>query len=346
MFHLFNKIYIAKLSELDSKKNSIIVSTSHDSLHYVDHLGTLKYAAVTFDSLIADHFNNDLESFWQFLLEFKDKLILYVDSDVGLRLKLMLWRNIFQSELTDVAAFNIYLGDFEGESLRAFRRHSLDISKFGYAVEETCVEFTTFSKLFNKTPRVILIQEMDKSQLGIDYLIPYFILGDEDNSLRKELLKRVKRITWETWIDEYIQLKYELLTGVFDINKIDPEIVPQLGKLKEAISNSPLLSWLLDNDINVDNVSYIRNKYNQEIFLTCWERYYEARGVQEDMREVTNLIYSDDYETLIQRDIDSGYGCVYASAAFENKCNRIFISYCYDLIRNNKITELKQYQLR
>jgi len=76
-----------------------------------------------------------------------------------------------------------------------------------------------------------------------------------------------------------------------------------------------------------------------------WTQIYAMYSGEEKMDDLNELVNNDEYEKLLWRDIDRGFGCTYTGEMFKEKSNHVFATYCYNIARSNDTSALASYRL-
>jgi hypothetical protein len=343
MFHLTNKSYLEYDFKFTLQYPYAVASDRWSEHPLVDVNHEAAKQEPSFPELLENEYENDLE-------KKTHKFVLYVDPDTFLNLQIQYWKSLYKGISLEDTYF-LYKTYVESVRLNSYifmesqwEPASMAWSKENILSEVKLVDFTKFKLMFNKVESVKAIENMDKRRVSFEYLlIDYF--ADENSPYRLELLDRVKKLTWDNWLDELEHLKYEILSGALDAHKLDPNIETNVGSIEEGLSKSDILSWTVDPLFN-ENVDYIRQTYDHRIFVPCWQRLADQWGVgYDDMDELNELINSDNYEELLRRDIARGYGCSYTRTRFMNKANQVLATWCYERVRQGDIPILKRFSL-
>jgi hypothetical protein len=298
------------------------------------------------DSYLATVEGNDIEGVWKSLLirsGDEHKFILYVPHEDFTKLIIGYWKSIFVDfKVTDAfKLYNTYL-----TSLSLYNLLDWSISRYNYNLYSNDIKLTKvkFTELFDSIDASDAI-ELAKPTPSIEYLICNYMQGYSNWDI--ELFNIIKSLTWKNWMDEILHLRYEILSGTIDANKIDPSLNANTENLMSKLKKSALLKWTVDPDITPDAIEYFRTSYTDTtIFERCWKALYDTWGVEEDMTELNQLINNDQYTKLLDRDIARGYGCSYTRTRMMNKCNQTFVTYCYDIKRNSHEEELQGFKLK
>ncbi len=350
MFHLVNRTYL----EYDFKftvRYPYLVASERWTTHPIINANPLTAEVEpTFEELLEKSYNNDLDGFWNSLVNKNDKLVLYVDPFTFTRLQVQYWKSIYPG-ITVENCYFLYTTYIESVRLGSyfFMDSNWDPKNEQWNKDNVLSEVKrlpkeAFSELFEKEPEVAAIKAMDKRKLSFEYLLlDYFSEGG--SKFKEELLNRIKVLTWENWLDELEHLKYEILSGNIDASKLDPTIETPVGGVEEGLAKSKILSWTVDPLFN-NNIDYIRQTYDHNIFIPCWQRLADQWGIgYDDMDELNEMINNDDYEGLLLRDIGRNYGCSYTRTRFMTKANQVLTTWCYEQVRNQNVEALKPFKL-
>jgi hypothetical protein len=346
MFHIANKVYLEVDYKFESDYPSIVASSRWASHPITMSKKEVLFQVKSFEHLLETRFDNDIEKFWTYLFTHKDKLVVYLDPATLKKLMTQYWISIFEDTFKFDDFYLMIQSWYESIRLRGYLttddRYWADPEVLQQMAKPTMREA---KKLFDETSISQAIVNSDKTTISFEYLLADF-LADHTSEYKDELMKRIKFMTWDNWLDELDHLKYELLSGALDARSIDPTINPRVGYIEEEFSKSAILSWVVDLDFRHD-IEYIRRKYDYKIFDPCWTLLAKTVGVEyDDMSELNKMINEDRYEELLFRDIERGYGCNYTRTRFMNKCNQMFSMYCYVCHRENTPEKLAPFKIR
>jgi hypothetical protein len=266
-------------------------------------------------------------------------------------LQIEYWKSIFEDLSVDDAHF-LHTSYVESRRLVAYNniigqwdRTSNTWSRANILSEVDFIDKDSFVELYNSIERSPVLTAMDKTSIGVEYLLADYF-GDNETPYKSALFDRIKFLTWDNWIDELEHLKYEILSGTIDAGKLDPTINTTVGNVEEELAKSEMLSWTVDPLFRED-VDYIRSAYDPAIFVPCWAKLAEVWGHDyDDMEELNTLINADDYEALLERDIARNYGCSYTSTRFMNKANQSFATWVYECVRKGKTSDLSTFRIK
>lgn len=299
----------------------------------------------SFEELIKIYFDNKIEKFWEKLYNFDNKIICYLRPDDVIKLQIQYWKSIFRfANVNDI--YLLHKSWIESVRLRSFISTTAhDHRQFYTRQWIKILTFDDFKKLYDETEICnFLKNDIQLEKLSFEYLLADFLYNGSSSKMKEEMLNRVKLITLDNWRDEIEQLKLETIFGFLDINQVDSQIKPEIGTIENQLKNSKTLKWMVDDNFDSDP-SYIKSHYNYLDFVEQWRRIYEIWGGTEDMREINDLIIEEKWETLLYRDIDRNFGCLFTFELFKDKSNQIFGTYLYQKKRENKTDDLYPYKL-
>ena len=353
MFHLFNKVYLEYDFKFEQTYPYIVASERWTTHPMIVTKSEAKFLAPSFEELLTKNFNSDMEKFWEYLYKHDEKLIIYVDVNTFNKLIITYWKSIFdkiplngdlhflhKTYIESVRLMNYYgvIGQWDISQTKSVRSNIFNEINFLDQVHIDTI--SNGVKISN-----FLRNEVSKRKISFEYLLmDYF--ADKATPYKDELLDRVKFLTWDNWLDELEHLKYEILSGNIDAKKIDPTINTKVGNVEEELKKSDILKWTVDPQFGKD-ANYIRINYDYKIFDQCWTKWADAWGVPyDDMDELNEMINTDQYENLLMRDINRGFGSSYTRTRFMTKANQVLTTWAYDLIRNNQTGELSKFKLK
>lgn len=363
MFHITKRVYIDTDFRATQHYHFIIASSRWHKHPITTANQFLDSQHDDFDALLEAEYGGELEHFWQALLLEERKLMIYLEPQVILRLQIQYWKSIFP-EITDEALYRLHASYVEAMRLRAYAGglaqwdpgSNCSRVNDGVLLEQTLLTPQEFKTLADTITPSAVLQAMDRTQVGFEYLLAgNYAAGGTDAEVKTELLERVKYISWDNWTEELYHLRLEILSAGQDIAKLDPSVRLKRGSIEAAIRHSKLLSWTLDPQLD-QGAQYIRDTYDYAIFLTLFDRvaYLSGDISQENvvqvenaflMKEVADLLYSDDYAGLLERDIARGFRVSYCTDRFLAKTNYVFATWVYEMIRQNQGEQLRPYRL-
>jgi len=352
MFHIANKIYL----EYDYKFHQqypYIVASERWSKHPITiSKSPLVSQVSSFEELLLNNYNNDIENFWTDLLNREGKIVVFLDPQTVTKLQFQYWKSIFQDSITLENLHLLHTSWIESMRLTGY----FDLVGTWDPGTESWTRSNAYTELpiptlqesqslYNSTTVSPTLRNMNKTTLSLEYLLADYLYNP--NTIYKQvLMEKIKKFTWDNWMDELMHLRYEVLTGNLDLTSIDRNLNISVGNIEQQLSTSNILKWVVDPAFNRDNVEYIRSTYDHQIFNPCWDKTYELwSGGDENMAELNDLINTDQYEELLNRDIARGFGCSYTAKTFYTKSNLVFSTYCYQKKREGKTEDLSNFAL-
>jgi hypothetical protein len=309
-------------------------------------------SANNFNTLLANQYDGDRENFWSDIISKDGNFVVFLDVDTVTALQIQYWSSIFSDSLTVTDMHKLHTSWVESRHLEArFNRvGSWDntTSTWSRPNAYTDLKFLTVAEiqtLIDENPPSAVLMAMDKNKVSFEYLLADYLV-DAESPYKTELVERIKFLTWDNWLDELDHLKYEILSGTIDAGKLDSNLNITIGNIESELAKSNILNWTIDPAFGND-IDYIRSTYNPSVFMTCYAKLAEVWEHQyDDMVELSTLINSDQYEQLLERDINRNYGCSYTRTRFLSKANQVFATYCYIKRRENTTGDLAPFMLR
>lgn len=351
MFHISRKLYLEYDFMFAPTYPSLLVSERWATSPMADDTDLDGDVVPSLDVLLTEKFDGKLEKFWEYVLNKDDKFIVYIEPETMIRLQVQYWKSIFERPPTPEDIHFLYTTYVESVRLMAYfkihghwdPRHD-DWVRTNVLSEVEQLSLEEITEIYEEMPFSPAIAHVDKRSLSIEYLMMDFF-ADRKTPYKEELLRRVKAMSWDNWMDELEHLKYEILSGTINVDRLDPNIDTSVGNVEEQLKKSDLLSWTVDPMFNED-VEYIRAAYDYKIFYPCWYGVASIWGEGfEDMSELNELINNDRYEELLMKDVERGFACAYTRTRFLNKANQTLAAWCYDRVRNGKSKELAKFKL-
>jgi hypothetical protein len=346
MFHLFNSVYLHFDFNFEpAGKDFILASDIYGNKPMITVQNNEVYQSQpSFEDLIKYPFNGDEENFWTNLIARNKKVVVYVNPSQLYKLQTKYLKSIFKhASIQDL--HRIHVSFIESTRLRSYFEASTgpDIRKHKTLTTINPLSLEQFEELYNSTEVSKALQSLDKTTLSFEYLLADYVYN-KNSQYKSALLAKSEVMIWDNWFNELEYLRYETIFGSLDLNKLDPNIELGIGTIEEALAQSELLKWIVDPDFAY-NREYIKTNYDYKTFSSLWDKIYSLYGVSEDMSETNELINTDMYEELLNRDINRGFGCTYTGEMFKEKANHVFASYCYNIARTNDTSSLAPYRL-
>lgn len=316
----------------------------------------------SFEEILAENYQGSLDNFWKKLISIsmEKKYTVYVDSQVMIRLMLQFWKSIFKEPSVD-ALFRLYNFSILDNKLKSFLikdDRTKDKSKFNESIYYLSKE--EFLKIYENTPRIECLMELDKSILGFEYLVAnYYATG---TIKYKDCFEdRIGELAWLSWFDDIQILRSELLTGFYNLNKLLPDLNLNLDEpvsIEQTILNNKYLAWMIDPKFRIDNKAYIIQKYGKKAFNDLNEYMFKATDQKSDGKTITdnqmffnyqvsltNFVFDGRFDELVKDEIANGFGSQIINNHLQHKVNQLFVSYVYDKARSNEFDSLQEYEL-
>lgn len=345
MFHLFNSVYLQFDFNFEpAGKDFILASDIFGNKPMITVQDNEVYESQpSFEDLIKYSFIGE-EHFWTSLIARNKKVVVYVKPSQLYKLQIKYLKSIFNhASIQDL--HKIHVSFVESTRLKSYFEASTgrDMRKQKTLTSINPLSLEEFEELYNSTEVSKALQNLDKTTLSFEYLLADYIYN-KNSKYKSALLAKSEVMMWDNWFNELEYLRYEILFGALDVNKLDPNIELSIGTIEEALAQSELLKWIVDADFAY-NREYIKANYDYKTFSSLWDAVYSLYGVSEDMSETNELINKNMYEELLTRDINRGFGCTYTGEMFKEKSNHVFATYCYNIARSNNTSVLAPYRL-
>jgi len=344
MFHIFKKVYLEYDYKFEHKGDFITASSRLNEYPMQVSSNEVLGQYRSFESMLDEKFESSVESFWAYLYGYQgnSKLVVFVSPDIMTQLQVQYWKHIFSDSIDAASVFKLHTSWVETVRLYSYmesyrNKNLLEQAEFKNEYE--------ISQLFNNVEDSVTLLAIDKSTVSFEYLLADYMANNR-SKYKTELFKKIEFLTWDNWVDELEHLKYEILSGNIDAEKLDPTIKTPLGGVEGGLKKSKFLSWTVDPRFK-EGTEYIRATYPYTTFDPCWVKLAEVWSHEyDDMSEVNYMINHDDYPGLLLRDIARNYGCSYTRTRFMDKCNQVFATYCYDRHRKGSTKDLSKFILR
>lgn len=348
MFHLFKRAYLEFDYKLDTiGYKFIMASSAFESLPMGAHLSDVCLLPLSqdFETMLSTHFENDVDKFWLYMYEKDHKVIAYFDERVVEKLLIQFIKSIFQYS-NEQSTYLLYKSIVESVRVRS-RIQTTAPDQRSFLIRKTfkIKSFDDFKLIYDAQPVSNFLRNViNKSDISFEYLLPDYFCNGNSSLYKDEVLARVRLISIDNWRDEIEQLKLETIFGFLDMDQVDSNLQMSIGNIEEQLIQSNMLKWMVDDNFSADP-QYIKDNYNYLDFVEQWRRVYEIWGGTEDMREVNDLIMAENWELLLERDIQRNFGCLYTFELFREKSNQVFATFCYRMKRQNNLDALAPFKL-
>lgn len=353
MFHIVNKTYF----EYDFKFSHQYPFTAASS-RWTEHPllvsnQEIHFEAPSFEALLEEEFDNDIEKFWESVVSKEGKYIYYLAPNRIVELQIQYWRSILKSDPSVETIYFLHKTWVESTRLNAYNHSTNSWSiggtervLHGVLSEVNFLSFEEIQVLYDRNPPSETLKKINLNKVSFEYLLLDYFARETKSSYKPEFIRRLKIMAWDNWIDELEHLKYEILSGTVDAGKLDPNLDVKVGNIEEELAKSDILSWTVDPFFKEDP-TYIRETYDHRVFIPCWQRLADAWDLgYEDMEEYNELINQDEYEALLMIDVERGYGSSYTRTRFMDKANQVLSTWCYQMVRDENVAALKPFMLR
>lgn len=345
MFHLFNSVYIDFDFRFEPMgKDFILASDIFGNMPMVIVQNNEAYKSrPSFEDLIKQSFSGDKETLWKDLIARSKKVVLYVKPEKLYELQIEFFKSVFKyAECKDL--YKMHVSFIESIRLQShYELRDKDFRKQTILNTIHPLQYSQFEEIYNNTEISKTLQRIDKTTLSFEYLLADYIYNSS-TKYKHALLSKIEVMTWDNWLDELEQLKYEIIFGSLDLNRLDANLNFEIGNIEEQLSNSDTLKWVVDRNFT-HNRKYIKSTYNYKMFDPLWKDIYEIYAGQEKMDDLNELINTDQYEEILWRDINRGFGCIFTGEMFKTKSNQVFATYCYKVARSENKDELAPFRL-
>lgn len=364
MFHLFNKTYLDFDFRFNSQHDSLIASSQciKDPLLYevMGFKPDIVKKASNLKELLDENFKGSLEKMWKHIFERgqNNRFTIYLDSNDYLRLQCIFWKSIF-SKLDVKSAYKLYefhIQDLKVKSL--LKVGSIHKSVREYLDQVEIAGREEFTEYWNQAEHSQFLKSLDPKSLSFENLFSSFFL-EKNEKVREAFQKKLKTICWKLIVEEIQILKADVVKGIYDYIQVDLEKKEsvtngqyEISDVVNLIQANPQYLWLLDEGIRSDNIEHILNCYNANDFI----RFMRHKNIIHQMplidhksddlsSKILKLAFEENYREILEIDIDSGFGSLFFAGSDSLKTNDLFLSYLYQLKRENNITALSLYEV-
>jgi hypothetical protein len=349
MFHLFKTAYLEFDYKFDSVGYKFIMTSQSVTkglpMGFPESNYELCKTVSSFDELINTQFDGDVDNFWKYLYELDEKVIVYLTKEDLFKLQIQYLKSVLVNcSIEDV--YLIHKSFIESARVRSYISTTvIDYRNFYTRKILEIPSFESFYALADTIPvSQFLKNSVNRETLSFEYLLGDFLYRGDSSPYKEELLKRVKLITWDNWADELEQLRLESIFGFLDMEILEDGLSIDIGEIESKIKSTPKLAWIFDENFKADP-DYIREHHDYTYFDDIFARVYSVWNGQEDMAELNEMIMNEQYEELLNRDIDRGFGCLYTFELFKEKSNQVLAAYLYRKKRAGQTSDLKSFKL-
>ena len=310
--------------------------------------------------LLDENFKGSLEKMWKHIFERgqNNRFTIYLDSNDYLRLQCIFWKSIF-SKLDVKSAYKLYefhIQDLKVKSL--LKVGSIHKSVREYLDQVEIAGREEFTEYWNQAEHSQFLKSLDPKSLSFENLFSSFFL-EKNEKVREAFQKKLKTICWKLIVEEIQILKADVVKGIYDYIQVDLEKKEsvtngqyEISDVVNLIQANPQYLWLLDEGIRSDNIEHILNCYNANDFI----RFMRHKNIIHQMplidhksddlsSKILKLAFEENYREILEIDIDSGFGSLFFAGSDSLKTNDLFLSYLYQLKRENNITALSLYEV-
>lgn len=364
MFHLFNKTYLDFDFRFNSQHDSLIASSQciTDPLLYevMGFKPDIVKKASSLENLLDENFEGDPDLLWKHLFKSgqQNRYTIYLEAHDYIKLQCSFWKSLF-GRLDEDSAYRLYefhIQDLKVKSL--LKVGTIHKSVREYLDQIKIVGRAEFSQYWNQALKSDFLQSVNPSALSYEYLFSSYFIGDNE-TIKSAFQNKLKTICWKLVVDEIEILKADIVKGIYDYIQIDLEqneiIVNgqyEISDLVNLIQANPQYLWLLDEGIKSDNSKHILDCYKADDFI----RFMRHKNIIHQMplvdqtsddlsSKLLKLAFQENYSDILEIDIQSGFGSFFFAGSNSLKTNDLFLSYLYDLKRQNNLAALAQFEV-
>lgn len=334
MFRPFTNIFLELDLYYHQDSKGIVISDRWEEIGSIT--GDLE-ALLREDRLVA---TPNLYKLWELNQTVSVPTTYFVSPNQLIDFQIVFWKTLFGDALDAITGYFLHQTEIESERLYAYTTPV----KGGPLLEDlTPLSLEDFVSRFHVLPAKNSFF-LDPSVLPFEYLLPSYLLGSSQ-AIKEALLEKVAAVTWENWLDEIRQLRYEAIIGAVDGDRLDKTMSPNVGSLECDLRRSGKCAWLVDPQVGWSR-EYLERHYHLPDFSVFWQDLYTVlNGEADDMLELGVLIHNGEFETLLHRDIERGYGCTYTSKQYAATSNFVFSSWIYRQYREGNLGVLTPFKL-
>lgn len=365
MFHFFNKIYLENIIYYNSVYPSRVIGSRtmpHPLARFnEDIFGPLP----TLEEYLNTNADGSIDNLWKDFFTQKDSktFLVYVDTPLELKLKIIYWKSIFKNPNPDILYW------LHNSSILERRLKSSDFLENNELKRDMISEnlnFTSrsdFQKVFEENNPSDYLLSIGRETLSFEYhLANHFY--NPNGPMEQIFQEKFKKIAWKAWYNDVSVMREDLFNSIYDIKKVFPDLEldetdPQT--FETAILSSPKTSWLFDADFSRENVEQTPARYSKEVFTEAQKKALDMIAKEpefyENFQKVfmspidnpvrrTELLFDGNYSQFLDDCVKQRFGSIFATHALPGKVSTSLISYILEKVRANKTSDLASFEFR
>ncbi len=353
MLHLINKVYLSFDFAREGRHDSIICSRKWGAVAYNRDVNPkLKGVALTYEELVEDDMSISDAEFINYLVYYppEQELTIYCD-DVSFAELLLRWFKALLPNADFSIVYTIYKLTIDKAKLMHSQKQNMPSTySEGYAkLNHFPAEY--MQGIWDSIAADTEVVQSQRINASMEWLLATHLAGG-DLYFEEEIDRRVRKIAVKSLAWEIVELKQNLIFGVFDLDEIFPSVTPDLHPdtdyWEKIVADEPTLKFLQDRSCSPNNTAIVEH-YGITLFRDLWVKYMEYIGQADAfLLSFMNIIRNPDYTVaeLIQLDIDTKFGTqLFGRSEYSDNMNPLLISYLYYLSRKGYTTELKKFAL-
>ena len=356
MINLFDRVYLRHDNVLARGEGQLklIISPKVKEITYVMDPLQQQQAGImgVYDCLSdCDHYMGGRDALWLSLATKKAKVVIIADRFVAAELLIQYWKAIFKETTAD-SLYALYQIAVNNENLHTHRptekrtHLASPNSTDGHIEKLTAEEFQT---LYNKLSPAMLDFSSDAALKSIpfEYLLMSYLADPSEDLVKRVFFQKLDAIMRSNIVAKLIGGREELMFETHNYYLLENGGQEHLITDPVAhLTNSPILSWVMDEAFVYGNEDEILKKYSLDQIKFFFEQIKRLVLEDESILVAIDCVKNKQYAKLIEYDIGDHQGNFFGTGAFVNKINGLLVSYMYQLKRLNMMDKLALYELK
>lgn len=327
MFHIAKKIYIETDNNLIPTYNGIIVSAIYGRHVYISDPGTEVVPYTNIEDLLSN-FNNSLNTFWETVLSWEEKHVIYLEVSRYLETVVVYLKRLFPNATVDDLYF-IYKSKLESERI--------DGETSGYKIDEgKNLSKKEFESIYKQTSKCNYFHVLSNRDVGFEYLL----LNTDSPEVKEEVSNRFKYFINDLFIRKVYSFKESILRSGHLAYKLDPSVGEKTKSLDEFIRTSEKTKWVYGRDklsstdkfIESYSKDFIKGIYSDVLSLESGDSSLVIDRGNEKLSflntyDLIDVVYDKSYEDLLSEVLSRKGSMTYLNNSFYKNTNYILLSW-------------------
>lgn len=321
MFPLTYKINLSLEKDITSDNLNVIISKNFQTLRNDNTM----YASLSLDNFVEEN-NIEHRELLSYFNNVEKKVNIFCDEESFFKIL----KSYLHSILKNNTKENI---DF------ILNQYVLDIQLKLWKINKEFQEDEKILNALKSTTDKIFEIDINRSQLPFGILLSTWILDRTEN---ESILKYTKFYCWALL---YYDLKLFFNDCTIDYYSREKVLLPELEKM--------FLNSFLKTGIDIFNFEEIVKKFQEHFTIDLVKKFIHLNFINTRDENCKNswdspldLLYNEEYEELLLRDLEGPYKINYASDMLSAEHVCTFLSYVYKCYRSNNIVELEKFRVK